>query len=437
MMRPASADPVRERVLKPLRAFLDDRGASFMLAVSGGLDSMVLMDAMDRIARERIAAVATFDHRSGDHSRAAADFVRREGAARGLRVLVGRAPSAERSEAAWRAARWAFLMSKARETGTVVVTAHTADDQLETICMRVLRGSGARGLAGLRAPSPVLRPLLSLRRPELAAYAEATGVRYMDDPTNASVAYLRNRIRRDLLPAIAQVRPAFAEEMLRLAEAAAEVRVNLDVLASRIAVRGDAGGVAVRVDALQGVALEDMAALAPALAARAGVVLDRRGTTRLSQFILNSRTGARIQLSSGGEAVRTRGTVVIRVADQTVAKLEESALAESTVFGIWRFRGVTRDVADDAWSAVLPADRRLTVRGWKAGDRMHAAGSPAARRVKRYFSDAGIAGPERIGWPVVLADGEIVWIPGVRRSDAATDRSGRPVLRYRCERNDV
>jgi tRNA(Ile)-lysidine synthase len=56
--------------------------------------------------------------------------------------------------------------------------------------------------------------------------------------------------------------------------------------------------------------------------------------------------------------------------------------------------------------------------------------------VKRYFSDAGIAGPERAGWPVVLADGEIVWIPGVRRSDAATDRSGRPGVPYVCERND-
>jgi tRNA(Ile)-lysidine synthase len=57
--------------------------------------------------------------------------------------------------------------------------------------------------------------------------------------------------------------------------------------------------------------------------------------------------------------------------------------------------------------------------------------------VKRFFGDAGIVGPDREGWPVVLADGEIVWIPGVRRSDAATDRSGRPVLQYRCERNDL
>src|SRR5688500_19934692 len=60
----------------------------------------------------------------------------------------------------------------------------------------------------------------------------------------------------------------------------------------------------------------------------------------------------------------------------------------------------------------------------------------SARRVKRYFSDAHVAGPDRAGWPVVTVDGEIVWIPGIRRSDAATVRSGRPVVGYACERSE-
>jgi tRNA(Ile)-lysidine synthetase-like protein len=83
----------------------------------------------------------------------------------------------------------------------------------------------------------------------------------------------------------------------------------------------------------------------------------------------------------------------------------------------------------------LPVDATLTVRGWRPGDRMRVAGANAARRVKRFFADARIAGPDRAGWPVVLAGDEIVWIPGVRRSDAATVRSGRPGLRYTCERD--
>ncbi len=84
----------------------------------------------------------------------------------------------------------------------------------------------------------------------------------------------------------------------------------------------------------------------------------------------------------------------------------------------------------------LPADVPLAVRAWRPGDRMRARAGGTARRVKRFFADARVPGMDRAGWPVVLAAGEIVWIPGVRRSDAATVQPGRPGVRYECDRND-
>src|SRR5688500_6960875 len=144
-----------------------------------------------------------------------------------------------------------------------------------------------------------------------------------------------------------------------------------------------------------------------------------------------------MQLSGGGEAELTRGTILLRRGRPGPLPDDEQLLDAMRITAGWSFRRVERVADADPWTASLPAERRLTVRRWRAGDRMHAAGTRSARRVKRFLSDAGISGPDRAGWPVVLADGEIVWIPGVRRSDAATDRSGRPVLRYLCERNDV
>ena len=408
-----------------------------ILAVSGGLDSMVLLDAASRALPDAVTAVATFDHASGPHARVATDFVRREAERRGLRTLVGRAHRAEQTEAGWRAARWDFLRETARDEGARVATAHSADDHVETVCMRILRGSGARGLAGLHARSGVLRPLLDFSRGDLTGYAAAAGVEYLEDPTNSSVAFFRNRVRRDLLPAIARVQPEFANEMRRLSGEAAVVRNTLDGIAEMLSTRSPRGGIEIELAILGEMGPKGLAALAPALAARAGVVLDRRGTTRLSEFILSGRTGARIQLSGAAEVVRSRDRIAIRRTVIPVAPGSVAALSNATVIGRWRLRRVEDVDPNDLWAAPLPADQALTVRGWRAGDRMRAAGSRAARRVKRFFSDAGIPGPERAGWPVVLVDGEIVWIPGVRRSDAATDRSGRPVLRYRCERNDV
>src|SRR5688500_12478964 len=149
-----------------LFAIHDTLGAAarpVVLAVSGGIDSMVLLDAAARVARRHIAAVASFDHRSGAHGPAAVELVRRAASDRGLSTVIGRASAPLHAEAEWRAARWSFLHRIAADAGADVVTAHTLDDQLETVCMRVLRDTGARGLAALYAPSPIRRPFLGLR----------------------------------------------------------------------------------------------------------------------------------------------------------------------------------------------------------------------------------------------------------------------------------
>ena len=426
-----------ERVRLAIRAMVQAEDQPVVLAVSGGVDSMVLLDAAAREAPDRVAAVATFDHRSGSHGAAAVDLVRREAADRGLRVIAGSAPGPLAGEAAWRAARWAFLRLAAREAGGAIATAHTRDDQLETVCLRVLRGSAARGLAGLYAPSPIRRPMIDLSRADVERYAIALNVAYVEDPTNASSRHLRNRLRHDLLPAIARVDPQFAAGMLALSREAADLRVAADRVVDGMVAPIAPGVIEASLGMLRALDTESVRFLAPAMAARAGVVLDRRGTTRLSAFILNGRRGGRVQLSGGGEAELTRGSILVRRERPGALPDDEQLLDAMRITAGWSFRRVERVTDDDVWAASLPGDRRLTVRRWRAGDRMRAAGARSARRVKRFLSDAGISGPDRSGWPVVLADGEIVWIPGVRRSDAATDRSGRPVLRYLCERNDV
>lgn len=177
----------------------------------------------------------------------------------------------------------------------------------------------------------------------------------------------------------------------------------------------------------------------PALAARMGAVLDRRGTERLAQFTIKGRMGARIQLSGGFEALWHRDAVVLRRADAR-SGAEGGMLADGLTMGGWRFRRVETPpgtpVRDGPWTAALPAHRALLVRPWQPGDRMIPLGAQAPRRVKGLLRDAGIDGVTRQGWPVVLAEDEIVWIPGVRRSSAATARSGRPVVLYHCERID-
>lgn len=437
-----------------------------VLAVSGGVDSMVLLRAATRVAGGRELIVATYDHGTGDFAKAAVEFVRREAAQLGLafetaRRGVGSAASMH-SESAWRHARWSFLRAIAEKHSARVATAHTRDDQVETVAMRAVRGAGARGLAGLYAPSHVVRPLLRLTRRDVEEYARRERVPWLDDPSNASRAHFRNRMRHDILPAIAAVRPEFCDELLEIASRAASVRCTMDsALAAYFA--GDDGSVVIAHDKLLGVPAAARAFAWQSLAALAGVTLDRRGTARLAREAHSLPIGGRIPLSGRYVLVRERRHYSFRENVEPAAHLDDvRALSVQTVthFGSWRFSPVSettirqaraaaeserppfeeakpaKDGGADAWTTWLPADTPLALRSWRDGDRMSVGHGGQRRRVKRFFADRGIAAVDRSGWPVVLDGEEIIWIPGIRRTRAATDRSGRPEVRIICERID-
>ena len=417
------------------------RGRRVVLAVSGGRDSMSLLHAAAFRSQDAVACVASFDHATGAHGAESVALVRSVAATLGIEFVSERAAVARRTEAEWRAQRWSFLRRVARERGARIATAHTRDDQVETVLMRVMRGSGARGLAALavtsvaqNGPHAIMHPLLAILRDDLADYAAGAGLRWVEDPGNARLDHLRNRVRHEILPALSRARPALASELLALAGRAAVLRAEVDALIDReLALELRNGAVVVAREMMLRHDPDALALLWPAIAARAGVTLDRRGTGRLVSFITSARSGARIPLSGGFEAASHRGSIMVRRA-ATNSPSGTLILQGAVRLGDFRFHARDEDVVS-LWSAKLPARKSLSVRVWHPGDRMVPAGG-GARRVKGLLRDAGVDAASRSAWPVVLADDEIVWIPGVRRSSAASARSGWPVVTYHCERID-
>ncbi len=430
-------------VLRIVRAAARAAEVPLVLAVSGGLDSMALLHAMAAVARPRVAMVATFDHASGRAATAAASHVAREATALGLPVVVGHAVDGtthgDGREAAWRRIRYEFLRSVALPLGARIATAHTEDDQVETVLMRVLRGSGTRGLAGLYAPGDLLRPLIGLRRSVLERFARDRGIVWHTDPGNTSRAFLRNRVRLDLLPAIRRVAPDFDSELLGLARRAAAWRRDIDqYVEERVRPTQDEhGSLEVVAGELAGYGEDSLCVLWSALAARVGVALDRRGTRRLAAFTMKEPRSGVMPLSGGWYMEARRGVYILGKRSQAATAPAELPSRGTLRWGAFQFRveQPDTDAASEPWRAALSSDMIAVVRAWGAGDRLGRSGAQGARRVKRYLSDAGVRGLDRAGWPVVVgAEGDVVWIPGVRRADAATERSGRPVRHYVCER---
>lgn len=172
----------------------------YIVAVSGGVDSVVLLDLLTQLPGLKLT-VAHFDHGIRPDSKADRLFVQSLAQAHRLPFSYDRAelgPGA--SEAIARQARYQFLNKVRRVTGArSIITAHHADDRLETAIINVLRGTGRRGLSALKSNQRIARPLLGYSKQQLRAYAQDQNLRWHEDSTNQDDRYLRNYIRHQIL----------------------------------------------------------------------------------------------------------------------------------------------------------------------------------------------------------------------------------------------
>lgn len=236
------ADELLERVAAALEAAAVPASARLCCALSGGVDSVVLFEALRRL-QPRFAyrlAAAHVDHGLSPHARAWAEACVQRCARAGVplqvfQVAVDRAHP-DGVEAAARARRNAALDSVACDW---LVFAHHQDDQAETLLFRLLRGTGVRGAAAMRAASPAahgrpgrLRPLLGLRRVEIEAWARRMGLDWVDDESNVELHFTRNAIRHRLLPVARELFPAAVPALARAAQHFAEADALLGELAA-------------------------------------------------------------------------------------------------------------------------------------------------------------------------------------------------------------
>ncbi len=395
-----------------------------IVALSGGADSAALAWA---VAEAGAAATAvTIDH--GLEVSAPLVAAATEIAARlGLAHRVVRVHPASSAEADLRAARLAAL--EAADPEATILTGHTADDQAETVLGNLLRGAGPTGLAGI----PVrrgrwLRPLLDVSRATTRAAAKACGLPFLDDPTNADTSLRRNRIRHETLPGLeAAYNPALRATLARTARLAAADDALIASRADAVPVRRDGEAVLIPAAAL--------ATLPLPVAAR--VV---RRALRMAHdpypgdagdvaHVLAAVTGSTGQLTGALLAEREGPWVSIHPAAVPAAPAAVPLPVPGEVlFAGWRI-GAGAGPGLGRLGAVVSGEH-LLVRAAAAGDRIAIAGG--AKKVFEALAEAGVPRRRRPQWPVVEADGKIVWLVGVRAAPASG--SGRVALTAHEER---
>ncbi len=219
------------------RVELIEQTKTFIVAVSGGVDSIVLLHklvtSMEGIPDHRapVYIVAHFDHGIREDSGENAEFVRTLAQHYSLPFELGSAElGADASEEQARTARYAFLREmKSKHGAHMIITAHHQDDLLETMIINLLRGTSPRGLSPMNAPD-ILRPLIHSIKDELVDYAQSHELQWREDPTNDDETYLRNHIRKQILPKLDMHR----EQLLTIQKRVADIYHDVDIRTSHL-----------------------------------------------------------------------------------------------------------------------------------------------------------------------------------------------------------
>jgi tRNA(Ile)-lysidine synthase len=444
---------IRQHALVPDRQRL-------LVAVSGGVDSQVLLHVLHRLAAAGgwHLVIGHFNHQlrgraSDADERLVTDTARRLG----LRCLVGRAPVRQRAKAAGeslemagRRVRHEFLARAARRLGVdTIATAHHADDQVELFFLRLLRGAGG-GIAGMKwtGPSPgdprirLVRPLLDLPKTALVTFAETEGIVCREDASNRRADCLRNRVRHELIPWLTRrFQPGLAKTVLRLMEVVGEEheficetarawlgsprRAAFDRLhpaVQRHCVREQLTGLGVT----EAFDLIEHLRCRPGkpLMVRPGVTVCRDAAGRVHSTPLPAA-----DFHSAREAVNL------------------SALPARMLFGGLRVAWRLVAVRGNGWQRLKPqaglerfdaekVGTRIQVRHWQPGDRFQPVGMHGSVKLQDLFTNQKILRARRRELVVAVAEGgEIFWVEGLRISERfMLDNGSRHCLKWQWQR---
>ena len=400
-----------------------------LCAVSGGIDSMYLLCRLHE--RDWRVVAAHFNHRlRGEESERDECFVRDFCAARDIPCVTGGGDVAAYArehglgtEEAARALRYAFLERTADEQGAgCIATAHTADDNAETILLNLARGSGLRGLCGIPpVRGRIVRPMLDVTRAEAERWLSERDIPHVEDSTNAGDEYARNRIRHAVVPVLRGINGGFVENTAR---SAALLRADEEYLCAEAAEH-------IRLHGTDAAALS---ALAEPIAAR---VLRRLAGHAMSArhiaAVLHVAKCGGVTDVSGMRVARVGGSLVFGVAEAVVLPEREltegeTALPEAGLL-LRLGHGTAEAVHRPFTTFFFSSDKicgKLFVTARRGGDRLRPLGRGCTKTLKQLFLEAGIEAGRRDAWPVLRDERGVLAVYGLAVDERVCARAGEP-----------
>jgi tRNA(Ile)-lysidine synthase len=417
-------------VSSSVRAVLETtgaRGARILVALSGGVDSVVLLHCLTRLAPELDLHLSALHvhHGLSRNADAWAQFCDQLCSQMGVPCITVRVRVDRRHrlglEAAAREARYAQFRTQQADA---IALAHHRDDQAETLLLQLLRGAGVRGLSAMpqmRALDAcgslrMLRPMLDVTRSQILAYAREAGLAWVEDESNADPAMDRNFLRLQVMPLLLQRFPAAVETLCRTAENAADASALLDELAALDA-RSAVTHSGLEVEALARSSEPRARNLLRWFLEREGVPLP--GRDRLEEAlhqIVHARRDARVEVQLGLASLRRhRGRICVEAikrdapADWSCTWHGEARIGLPDGLGTMQFE----QAVGAGLSVQRLRERPIVIRPRAGGERMRLAHGRPSRTLKNLLQEAAMPHWRRDSLPLIFCADDLVWVPGV------------------------
>ncbi|MBK9177257.1 MAG: tRNA lysidine(34) synthetase TilS [Flavobacteriales bacterium] len=400
----------RERLLNP--------GEAVLLAVSGGVDSMVLTHVMREL--DYPCMVLHMEHGlRGSEGEADCAFVEEQSRMLGVPCRSSRVDAAAHAkekgisiQMAARELRYAFINATAAEFKQKVAMAHHSDDAAETLLIHLLRGTGSQGWSSIKPRSgAVVRPLLCVDRAAVLSYAQERGIRFREDSSNAETKYLRNRIRHELVPLLDQLRPGARRSMGRSTTMLRELTKAAEAHTGMLLAGVDRGQVPFKLieeSVTPGLLLHELLA---------GHGFHPDAIDRIRDAIADRSTGASFFAGVMQVTVDREALFIGPVAPAGPSCLIDpsSSLREFGPFRWFWSSDEPLSIPTTRDDVVLDADclaYPLELRPWRRGDRMRPIGLGGSKLVSDILIDAKVPRGAKLAKYVLTSGGDVVWLAG-------------------------
>ncbi len=414
------------------------QGEKVVLGVSGGADSIALLYSLNELIEYGLdLIVAHLNHGiRGEEAKRDAEFVKETARKLGLTYVYGEVDTLEYKEEhglsledAARTLRYKFFdQVLSKHYATKLATAHTLDDQAETVLMRLIRGSGSRGLSGIPPVSNhIVRPLIETSRSEIEEYLRGKGVKWVEDSTNVSDEFLRNKIRSELVPVLESYNPQIKETLSRTAD----ILRSEDEFVTKEAIKHFESTFKLNgselVGDLNNYSSIDKSLRFSLLRAAIEKISSLKNISSIhivsaDDFLLSDTTSGEVELPGGNIVVK--GYDSFLVTKKSELDREFSYLIQSE--GKWGFpelevevSTVKSDTLDENDESVAYFDSDsvefpIEVRNYNPGDRFCPLGMRDSKKLQDYFTDIKLPKFLRSRVPIFCTGGEIMWLGGIR-----------------------